>query len=108
MNVTEGIQFCYPLTMEHSSASVFFFQKFHDKDGGFLVNHEVKIVVEVDVLEDVPVETEMTNKPLASTKMESIDVNGFKVFPSQVRKLLIVYASCYSTRLMTIVFSNQV
>ncbi|XP_019099737.1 PREDICTED: MATH domain and coiled-coil domain-containing protein At3g58370-like [Camelina sativa] len=52
----------------------------HAKHGGFLVNGEVKIVVEIDVLEvigklDVSEET--------SPVMESIDVNGFQVLPSQ-------------------------
>ncbi|KAF8088542.1 hypothetical protein N665_0538s0037 [Sinapis alba] len=84
MNVAEGIQFVYPLTMEHFSGSVFYFPNFHVKDSAFLVNDEVKIVVEVDVLEDVPVETEMANKSLAST---SIHVNEFKVFPSQVESV---------------------
>ncbi|CAH8301040.1 unnamed protein product [Eruca vesicaria subsp. sativa] len=102
----EGTQWFDPFAMEHASASVFCFPQFHDKDGGFLVNDEIKIVAVIEVLEvsnksDIQVETEKTNKPLRkikendgaasivllkedSTIMESIDVNGFQVFPSQV------------------------
>lgn len=62
--------------------SMFPLEKLHAKDGGFLVNNELKIVAEVDVLEvigklDVTEET--------STIMETMDVNGFQLFPSQVR-----------------------
>lgn len=32
------------------------FTKIHDKNGGFLVNGEVKVVVQVDSEEDVPME----------------------------------------------------
>ncbi|KFK35047.1 hypothetical protein AALP_AA5G227600 [Arabis alpina] len=82
--------------------------KLHEKDGGFLVNNELKIVAEVEVFEvigklDVFEETEVVNQPLKKIKldvdcvdpsivlhkehslvMESIDVNGFQVLPSQV------------------------
>lgn len=51
-----------------------------EKDGGFVVNDEVMIVVSVDVLEVI--------SPIyASDKSESIDVKGFQVLPSQVRNL---------------------
>ncbi|AAG27901.1 hypothetical protein [Arabidopsis thaliana] len=55
-----------------------------DVNGGFMVNGEVKIVAEVGVLEvvrksDVLVETSLV--------MESIDVNGFQVLPSQVESV---------------------
>jgi len=57
-----------------------------DLNGGFLVNGEVKIVAEVGVLEvfgksDVLVETLLVH--------ESINVNGFQILPSQVRKVLV-------------------
>ncbi|VVB06139.1 unnamed protein product [Arabis nemorensis] len=81
--------------------------KLHDEDSGFLVNDEVKIVAEVEVLEvigklDVLEESEEANQSLKRIKldydsadsinlhkeispvMESIDVNGFQVLPSQV------------------------
>jgi len=67
------------------------------KKGGFLVNNEVKIVVEVDVLQvignlDVSEESLEVNQPMKRIKLnddgasvkESIDVNGFLVLPSQV------------------------
>ncbi|CAN6930666.1 unnamed protein product [Brassica oleracea] len=51
----------------------------HAKDAGFLVNGDLKIVVEIDVLEvvgrlDVTEET--------STIIETMDVNGFQILPS--------------------------
>ncbi|CAF2172945.1 unnamed protein product [Brassica napus] len=51
----------------------------HAKDSGFLVNGDLKIVVEIDVLEvigklDVTEET--------STIIETMDVNGFQILPS--------------------------
>lgn len=57
-------------------------------DGGFLVNGEVKIVAEVGVLEvigkaDVLEETLLVH--------ESINVNGFQVLPSQVKKRTFKY-----------------
>ncbi|KAL0668599.1 hypothetical protein Bca4012_031303 [Brassica carinata] len=70
--------------------SVVLLPKFLDKDSGFLVNNQVKIVVEVDALQDIPVETEKTEEKdvvllkEGSSIMESIDVNGFHVFRSQV------------------------
>ncbi|XP_019085091.1 PREDICTED: MATH domain and coiled-coil domain-containing protein At3g58370-like isoform X2 [Camelina sativa] len=88
----------------------------HAKHGGFLVNGEVKIVVEIDVLEvignfDVSEESEEENQPLkkikldnddndavsidflnvASPVMESIDVNGFQVLPSQVESVKCIF-----------------
>ncbi|CAH8343286.1 unnamed protein product [Eruca vesicaria subsp. sativa] len=80
--IREGMHCFYPSTMVHSFTTVFLFSKFHDKDGGFLVNDEVTTVVGVGVLDDVPV-----TKPLTSTIMGSINVNGFQVFPSQVDSL---------------------
>ncbi|EFH54457.1 hypothetical protein ARALYDRAFT_907298 [Arabidopsis lyrata subsp. lyrata] len=77
----------------------------HDKDGGFLVNDELKIVAEVDVLEvigklDVPGESEEETQPVKKIKQNDdgavssdllkeipgdlVDVNGFQVLPSQV------------------------
>ncbi|VVB06138.1 unnamed protein product [Arabis nemorensis] len=74
--------------------------KLHTKDGGFLVNGEVKIVEEVEVLEvigelDEPKKTTLPKredaagskdllKETSSVKDEGIDVNGFQVLPSQV------------------------
>ncbi|VVB06134.1 unnamed protein product [Arabis nemorensis] len=78
--------------------------KLKSKNGGFLVNGEVKIVVEIDVLSvigelDVPEETQEATPPLKKKKMnddgvvtsdllketpaDSVDVNGFQVLPSQ-------------------------
>ncbi|CAH8343495.1 unnamed protein product [Eruca vesicaria subsp. sativa] len=53
--------------------------KLHAKDSGFLLNGDLKIFVEMDVLEvigklDVSEET--------STIMETMDVNGFQIVPS--------------------------
>lgn len=53
------------------------------KDSGFLVNGELKIVAEIDILEvigDVDVSEGI------STVKETIDVNGFQLLPSQVKK----------------------
>lgn len=73
--------------------------KIYDKDGGFLVNGDLKIVAEVYVLEaigklDVPdgigeesgsvnMLEEDDGAELVSVN-ESMDVNGFQVLPSQV------------------------
>ena len=87
--------------------------KLHAKDGGFLVNDELKIVAEVNVLEvigklDVPEESEeetQVTQPMKKVDYDHVesndlminetppvselmDVNGFQVLPSQVRKLL--------------------
>ncbi|CAL9247685.1 unnamed protein product [Arabidopsis halleri] len=74
--------------------------KLNAKKGGFLVNNEVKIVVEVDVLQvigklDVSEESLEVNQPLKRIRLnddgasvkESIDVNGFQVLPSQVESV---------------------
>ncbi|KAG7561301.1 MATH/TRAF domain [Arabidopsis thaliana x Arabidopsis arenosa] len=74
--------------------------KLHAKDGGFLVNDELKIVAEVDVIEvigklDVSGESEEETQPMKKIKVdydhvetppvsELMDVNGFQVLPSQV------------------------
>ncbi|CAN6837128.1 unnamed protein product [Brassica oleracea] len=99
-----GLQWFNPWTIfDPCSPSEFFLPKFHDKDGGYIVNNCVKIVAEVDVLEksDIQVEVQKINRPLrkieenngavpsvllkeASAVVESLDVNGFQVFPSQV------------------------
>lgn len=60
------------------------FAKLHDKDGGFLVNDELKIVAEIEALEVVGTLDESKEKTSSSIK-ESVDVNGFQVLPSQVR-----------------------
>ncbi|CAL9245924.1 unnamed protein product [Arabidopsis halleri] len=82
----------------------------HAKNAGYLVNGEVKIVVEINDLEvigklDVSEESEEANQPLKKIKLddndavsidslneislvkESIDVNGFQVLPSQVESV---------------------
>jgi len=76
------------------------------ENGGFLVNEEVKIVVEVDVVEALGKleESEEATQPLKKVKLEAfveskgllketssvkeeiIDVNVFHVLPSQVNK----------------------
>jgi len=71
--------------------------KLNAKKGGFLVNNEVKIVVEVDVLQvigklDVSEGSQEVTQPLKRIRLnddgvsvkQSIDVNGFQVLPSQV------------------------
>uniref|UniRef100_A0A0D3BX25 MATH domain-containing protein n=1 Tax=Brassica oleracea var. oleracea TaxID=109376 RepID=A0A0D3BX25_BRAOL len=103
----DGLQWFNPWTIfDPCSPSEFFLPKFHDKDGGYIVNNCVKIVAEVDVLEksDIQVEVEKINRPLrkieenngavpsvllkeASAVVESLDVNGFQVFPSQVESV---------------------
>ncbi|EFH62085.1 hypothetical protein ARALYDRAFT_899445 [Arabidopsis lyrata subsp. lyrata] len=69
------------------------------REGGFLVNNEVKIVVEVDVLQvigklDVSEESLEVNQPLNRIKLNgdgvvtsSVDVNGFQVLPSQAESV---------------------
>ncbi|XP_020880571.1 MATH domain and coiled-coil domain-containing protein At3g58270 isoform X2 [Arabidopsis lyrata subsp. lyrata] len=119
-------------TCDWGFASMFSLKKLHDKDGGFLVNGELKIIVEVSVLEvigklDVPEECEETTKSLskvddndvpeeseettealskvvendgaesndslkeASSVKESMDVNGFRVLPSQVETVSCIF-----------------
>ncbi|AEE77954.1 TRAF-like family protein [Arabidopsis thaliana] len=74
--------------------------KLNAKKGGFLVNNEVKIVVEVDVLQvigklDVSEGSQEVTQPLKRIRLnddgvsvkQSIDVNGFQVLPSQVESV---------------------
>ncbi|KAF3525991.1 hypothetical protein F2Q69_00049401 [Brassica cretica] len=71
--------------------------KIHDKDGGFLVNGDLKIVAEVEVLEvigklDVSEETKLLSKVEEDDGAEARDslelsVNGFQVLPSQVESV---------------------
>lgn len=56
--------------------------KIHEKDSGFLVNGELKIVAEVDVLEVIG---KLDVSEENSTISETIDVYGFQLLPSQVR-----------------------
>ncbi|CAN7081115.1 unnamed protein product [Brassica oleracea var. botrytis] len=53
-----------------------------DENGGFIVNGEVKIVVEIEIFV-------LVKQPLKKTKLndkgELVDVNGFQVLPSQVK-----------------------
>lgn len=60
--------------------------KLLEKNGGFLVKGEVKIVVEVDVLELIGKSDVLEE---ISSVMATMDVNGFQVFPSQVRKIFL-------------------
>jgi len=55
----------------------------HAKDSGFLLNGELKIVVEIKVLETIG-KLDVTEE--TSTITETVDVNGFQLLPSQVRK----------------------
>ncbi|KAG2258370.1 hypothetical protein Bca52824_077664 [Brassica carinata] len=59
------------------------FAKLHDKDGGFLVNDELKIVAEIEALEVIGTLDESKDL-LEKTCM---DVNGFQVLPSQVESV---------------------
>ena len=63
------------------------FAKLHDKDGGFLVNDELKIVAELEALEVIGTLDESKDllDKTSSSVNERIDVNGFQVLPSQVR-----------------------
>ncbi|KAH0865301.1 hypothetical protein HID58_082512, partial [Brassica napus] len=54
------------------------FAKLHAKDGGFLVNDELKIVAEIEALEVIGTLDE--SKDLL--EKTCIDVNGFQVLPS--------------------------
>ncbi|KAJ0246698.1 MATH/TRAF domain-containing protein [Hirschfeldia incana] len=62
------------------------FAKLHDKDGGFLVNDELKIVAEIEALEVIGTLDESKEKTSSSVK-ECMDVNGFQVLPPQVEAL---------------------
>ncbi|CAN6829145.1 unnamed protein product [Brassica oleracea] len=96
------MQWFYPMKTDLAYTSVVLLPKFLDKDSGFLVNNQVKIVVEVDALQDIPVETEKTEEKdvvllkEGSSIMESIDVNGFHVFRSQNQH---VRSACMSSLL---------
>ncbi|WZZ17861.1 hypothetical protein YC2023_110950 [Brassica napus] len=65
------------------------FAKLHDKDGGFLVNDELKIVAELEALEVIGTLDESKDllDKTSSSVNESIDVNGFQVLPSQVESV---------------------
>ncbi|RID49608.1 hypothetical protein BRARA_H00396 [Brassica rapa] len=69
-------QFSYKLSRLGGMISL---SELHDKEG-FLVNREVKIVLKVDVLE-VQGKVDVSEESLPV--METIDVNGFHVLPSQ-------------------------
>ncbi|XP_010427735.1 PREDICTED: MATH domain and coiled-coil domain-containing protein At3g58270-like [Camelina sativa] len=93
--------------------SMFPLNELREENGGFLVNGELKIVAEVAVLEvigklDVTEECEETTKALskldendaveskdllkeASSVKEYVDVNGFRVFPSQVESVRCIF-----------------
>ncbi|XP_010516473.1 PREDICTED: MATH domain and coiled-coil domain-containing protein At3g58270-like [Camelina sativa] len=88
--------------------SMFPLDELHEKDGGFLVDGELRIVAEVAVLEvigklDVTEECQETTKALSkleendaveskdSSVKEYVDVNGFRVFPSQVDSVRCIF-----------------
>ncbi|KAL0848345.1 hypothetical protein Bca101_021592 [Brassica carinata] len=60
--------------------------KLHSKDGGFLVNDELKIVAEINVLQadDASEETQVGNATV-------VDVNGFQVSSSQVASVRCIF-----------------
>lgn len=79
-------------TPNSGSREMILLTKLHDKNGGFLVNGDVKIVAEVDVLEvtgksDVLEETSF---------VESTDVNGFQVLPPQLVRLIFLLLIKYT------------
>ena len=65
-----------------------------DENGGFIVNGEVKIVVELEIF--VLVKQTLNNTKL-NDKGDLVDVNGFQVLPSQV--------SCVQTQ-ETVLFTS--
>ncbi|KAG7559691.1 hypothetical protein ISN45_Aa05g012790 [Arabidopsis thaliana x Arabidopsis arenosa] len=85
----------------HIYSEVISLSKLNAKEGGFLVNNEVKIVAEVDVLQaigklDVYEDSKEVTQPLKKIKLNGgavsshlqkeaslVDVNGFLVLPSQ-------------------------
>lgn len=78
---TESEQWFEQTSLSWGRLSMLHLNELHAKDSGFLVNGDLKIVVEIDVLEvigklDVTEET--------STIIETMDVNGFQILPSQV------------------------
>ncbi|EOA24553.1 hypothetical protein CARUB_v10017810mg [Capsella rubella] len=54
------------------------------KDSGFLLNGQVKVVVEIDVLETIG-KVDVTEE--TSTITEIVDVNGFQLLPSQAKSV---------------------
>ncbi|KAL1225765.1 Protein RESTRICTED TEV MOVEMENT 3 [Cardamine amara subsp. amara] len=62
--------------------SMFPLDKIHAKDSGFLINGELKIVVEIEVLEVIG-KVDVTEE--TSIIMETIDINGFQLLPSQAK-----------------------
>ncbi|KFK35054.1 hypothetical protein AALP_AA5G228600 [Arabis alpina] len=68
--------------------SMFPLIRLHDKDGGFLVNDEVNIVAETE--EDDGAGSCNSLKEASSVK-EIMEVNGFKVLPSQVESVSCIF-----------------
>nr|ADE43107.1 restricted tev movement 3 [Arabidopsis thaliana] len=56
----------------------------HAKDSGFLLNGELKIVVEIKVLQTIG-KLDVTEE--TSTITETVDVNGFQLLPSQAKSV---------------------
>ncbi|KAL1201585.1 MATH domain and coiled-coil domain-containing protein [Cardamine amara subsp. amara] len=65
--------------------SMFPLNKINAKDSGFLLNGELKIVAEVDVLEVIGKFEEI------STILETMDVNGFQLHPSQAKSVSLMF-----------------
>jgi hypothetical protein len=61
----------------------------HAKDSGFLLNGELKIVVEIKVLETIG-KLDVTEE--TSTITETVDVNGFQLLPSQAKSVSRMFA----------------
>ncbi|KFK35075.1 hypothetical protein AALP_AA5G232000 [Arabis alpina] len=57
-------------------------EKIEAKDSGFLVNGELKVVVEIDLFEAIGA-LDVTDETSTSTVTETVDVNGFELLPSQ-------------------------
>ncbi|VVB06160.1 unnamed protein product [Arabis nemorensis] len=68
--------------------SLFPLNELHAKDSGFLVNGELKIAVEIDVLEVIG---KLVVAEETSTITEIIDANGFQLLPSQAKSVSLVF-----------------
>ncbi|KAL0805717.1 hypothetical protein Bca101_098208 [Brassica carinata] len=84
MAVNESQQWFEKKSPGWGRLSIMPLNELHAKDAGFLVNGDLKIVVEIDVLEvvgrlDVTEET--------STIIETMDVNGFQILPSHAESV---------------------
>ncbi|KAG2287868.1 hypothetical protein Bca52824_047472 [Brassica carinata] len=80
------MQWFYPMKTDLAYTSVVLLPKFLDKDSGFLVNNQVKIVVEVDALQDIPVETEKTEEKDVVLLKEGFKVDWLEKNLEQVKE----------------------